>query len=139
MNIPVSGNDFDPSGNLVEGSLRITRAPAAGAAALATSLGGDLVIRYTAGETDGIDTFTYEVCDTLGACATAEVTVTVGTSHCTIVGTDGDDVLEGTPGDDVICGLGGHDVISGLGGNDILIGGPGNDALYGGGRRRAAA
>ena len=132
LDISVLDNDFDPDENLVEGSLRITRAPAAGAAASGASLGGALVIRYTAGETDGVDSFAYEVCDTLGACATAEVTVTVGTSHCTIVGTDGDDILRGTPGDDVICGLGGHDVISGLGGNDILIGGPGNDALYGG-------
>ena len=132
MNMAVLGNDFDPNGNLVEGSLRITRTPAAGAAALAASRSGDLVIRYTAGPAAGADSFTHEVCDTLGACATAEVTVTVGTGHCTILGTDADDVLEGTPGEEVICGLGGHDVIRGLGGDDVLDGGAGGDYLDGG-------
>ncbi len=50
---------------------------------------------------------------------------------CTIVGTDGDDVLRGTSGDDVICGLGGDDRLRGFGGNDILIGGEGDDVLIG--------
>ncbi|WP_343993664.1 Ig-like domain-containing protein [Nocardioides dubius] len=54
------------------------------------------------------------------------------TNRCTIVGTDGDDVLRGTRGDDVICGLGGNDRIHGLGGDDVLHGGPGNDVLIGG-------
>ena len=52
--------------------------------------------------------------------------------RCTIVGTQGPDVLVGTPGNDVICGLGGNDIIKGGGGNDILIGGAGNDVIYGG-------
>jgi Ca2+-binding RTX toxin-like protein len=52
--------------------------------------------------------------------------------RCTIVGTQGSDVLVGTPGRDVICGLAGNDVIHGGGGNDIIIGGPGNDVLWGG-------
>jgi protocatechuate 3,4-dioxygenase beta subunit len=51
---------------------------------------------------------------------------------CTIVGTDGDDVLEGTDGPDVICGLGGNDTLRGLGGIDVLDGGAGNDDLVGG-------
>lgn len=55
--------------------------------------------------------------------------VTVG---CTIVGTDGDDLLEGARGDDVICGLDGNDVIKGGRGNDTLYGGPGKDRLVGG-------
>jgi len=50
----------------------------------------------------------------------------------TIVGTDGDDVLEGTAGDDVIHGLGGNDTIRGLGGNDRICGGEGSDLLFGG-------
>lgn len=54
-------------------------------------------------------------------------------SQCTIVGTEGDDVLRGTDGDDIICGLGGDDRIFGLDGDDILDGGEGNDTLYGAG------
>ncbi len=52
--------------------------------------------------------------------------------RCTIVGTQGNDLLVGTPGRDVICGLGGNDRIRGGGGNDVLIGGNGNDILSGG-------
>lgn len=52
--------------------------------------------------------------------------------RCTIVGTNGDDVLRGTPKRDVICGLRGNDKIYGRAGNDVLIGGPGRDVLYGG-------
>jgi hypothetical protein len=51
---------------------------------------------------------------------------------CTIVGTNGRDVLRGTWGRDVICGLGGNDVIRGLGGDDIIDAGTGNDRVYGG-------
>jgi Ca2+-binding RTX toxin-like protein len=54
------------------------------------------------------------------------------TPVCTIVGTDGDDVLTGGPGNDIICGLGGNDVIDGRGGRDRLVGGPGDDVLRGG-------
>ncbi len=52
--------------------------------------------------------------------------------RCTIVGTQGPDVITGTPGNDVICGLGGNDVIRGGGGNDVILAGPGNDIVYGG-------
>jgi phosphodiesterase/alkaline phosphatase D-like protein len=52
--------------------------------------------------------------------------------RCTIVGTQGSDVLVGTAGRDVICGLGGNDRLVGGGGNDILLGGNGNDVLIGG-------
>lgn len=52
--------------------------------------------------------------------------------RCTIVGTQGADVIRGTSGRDVICGLGGNDVIVGRGGNDTIYGGPGNDTLDGG-------
>lgn len=51
---------------------------------------------------------------------------------CTILGTDGPDVLVGTPGDDVLCGFGGDDRLVGRGGDDKLIGGPGSDVLRGG-------
>ena len=50
----------------------------------------------------------------------------------TIVGTEGDDVINGTPGNDVIVALGGRDTINGLGGNDIICGGRQNDTINGG-------
>src|SRR5829696_4651510 len=51
------------------------------------------------------------------------------TTPCTVLGTDGDDVLRGTQGDDVVCGLGGDDIIAGGPGNDLLAGGPGRDTV----------
>ena len=143
--LPRSGRSFHPNAAgheqyaaVLSGSLAVVAAPTAGTAQVAMSATDDPVVRYVAG--DGVDSFSYEVCDTLGACATAQVTVTVGTSHCTIVGTDGDDTLVGTPGADVICGLGGDDTISGLDGDDTLYGGDetrigvgdGDDTLFGG-------
>ena len=136
VDIAVLDNDYDPNENLIAASLSVTLAPTSGTALVVGSSSAGAVVRYTAGSEAGIDAFTYEVCDTLGACATARVAVTVGTSHCTIVGTDGDDTLRGTAGTDVICGLGGNDVIYGLDGDDILIGGPGDDTLYGGDETR---
>ncbi len=139
LEVSVLDNDYDPNENLAEGSLAIVTAPVAGTAQVAVSATGELVIRYVAGDRDGADSFSYEVCDTLGACGTAEVAVTVGTSGCTIVGTPGDDTLVGTSGADVICGLGGDDTLYGLDGDDILIGGPGDDTLYGGDHTRIGA
>lgn len=55
-----------------------------------------------------------------------------GAVRCTIVGTQGADVLRGTGGRDVICGLGGNDRILAAGGNDLVYAGPGNDVVYGG-------
>ncbi|HWL65981.1 MAG TPA: calcium-binding protein, partial [Actinomycetota bacterium] len=52
--------------------------------------------------------------------------------RASIVGTEGDDVLEGTPGHDNIAGLGGNDVIRGLDGSDSLCGGDGDDQVFGG-------
>jgi len=53
----------------------------------------------------------------------------------TILGTDGDDVIQGTDGPDVIHAGAGNDVVFGGSGNDVVCGGPGNDQL-GGGRGR---
>ena len=50
----------------------------------------------------------------------------------TIIGTDGNDILEGSSNDDVIVGLGGSDKIKGKAGNDVLCGGDGNDDISGG-------
>ena len=132
LTLAVLDNDYDPNENLVAASLRITRAPTAGTAHVAAPAPGEVVIRYTPDAEATSDTLAYEVCDTLDTCAAGEVTITIGTAACTIVGTDSDDTLRGTPGADVICGLAGDDTIDGLGGNDILLGGPGNDTITGG-------
>jgi len=56
----------------------------------------------------------------------------VSAAVCSILGTDGDDVLTGSPFDDIICGFGGNDRIDGGDGNDVLFGGEGDDELVGG-------
>ena len=132
LTVDVLGNDYDPDGDLDYATLRITQQSAAGTARIAAPGHSGAAVEYTAGPADGVDTFSYEICDRLGACASAQVTVTVGTSGCTIVGTDASETLYGTAGNDVICGLGGDDTIYGLGGHDIIVGGEGNDTLYGG-------
>ena len=52
--------------------------------------------------------------------------------QATIVGTDGNDLLEGTNGPDVIVGKAGRDTIRGFDGNDTLCGGPDFDTIEGG-------
>jgi Ca2+-binding RTX toxin-like protein len=52
--------------------------------------------------------------------------------RATIVGTEGNDVIEGTEGPDVIWGGAGDDKIYGGLGNDIICGGPGDDLIHGG-------
>ena len=130
--IEVLDNDHDPNGSLSFSTLSITGSPAAGSARVVSSPAFGAAIEYTAGPTDGTDTLSYSICDSLRHCTIAELQVTVGYSHCTIVGTDGPETLRGTPGDDVICGLGGNDRIDGLGGNDTIIAGPGDDIVAGG-------
>ena len=132
VSIGVLDNDYDPDEDLDDATLTIARAPTAGTAEVATSEELGPPVRYTAGSVAGSDTFSYQICDHRGGCTAAEVTVTVGTGACTIMGTEASETLRGTPGDDVICGLGGDDVIYGLRGADVIVGGDGNDTLYGG-------
>ena len=47
----------------------------------------------------------------------------------TLVGTDGDDILEGTAGTDVIAGLGGDDRVRAAGGDDVVCAGAGRDRV----------
>ncbi len=131
--IGVLDNDYDHDDDLDEATLKITRVPASGTAAVAISDELGAHVSYTASSAAGSDTFAYEVCDHRGGCTIAEVIVVVGTTGCTIIGTEASDTLRGTPGDDVICGLGGNDTIHGLGGNDTIVGGDGDDTLYGNG------
>lgn len=134
VQIDVLGNDHDPNEDLDSATLTVTTSPASGTAVVAEDADGRAFVDYTAAALGGTVSFSYEVCDALGTCSTAEVTVMVGTAGCTITGTAGDDTLFGTAGDDVICGLGGDDTIYGLDGDDVIVGGAGNDALYGGNR-----
>ena len=57
--------------------------------------------------------------------------LTCGGLEVTIVGTNGDDVINGTNGNDVITGLGGNDVIRGGDGEDVICGGSGDDYIEG--------
>ncbi len=50
----------------------------------------------------------------------------------TIVGSDGDDILEGTAGSDVIQALGGNDSVVGNEGDDVICGGDGRDVIQAG-------
>ncbi|MFN6155290.1 MAG: calcium-binding protein [Dolichospermum sp.] len=50
----------------------------------------------------------------------------------TIIGTNGNNILNGTINNDLILGLDGNDILNGLGGNDTLDGGNGDDTLNGG-------
>jgi hypothetical protein len=56
----------------------------------------------------------------------------VSAAACSILGTDGDDVLTGSPFDEIMCGFGGNDRIDGGDGDDVLLGGEGDDTLVGG-------
>jgi len=130
--IDVLGNDSDPDEDLDWSTLRVTRQPVSGAARVITAPDTGPAVEYVAADADESDSLAYEICDRLNGCATAEVTILVGTAGCTVIGTESADTLFGTPGDDVICGLGGNDTIYGLGGDDIIVGGAGDDTLYGG-------
>ena len=66
----------------------------------------------------------------LACAATAFAAPDADDAPCTIVGTDGADVIHGTAGDDVICGLGGDDQLYGEGGHDIVRGDGDHDLLY---------
>jgi len=89
---------------------------------------GNLAVRYV-GHTSGVDSLTYQICDTSSVCDTATVRIHLGISDCTILGTEDADQLEGTPGDNIICGIGGNDTIAGNAGDDIIRGGAGNHSL----------
>lgn len=130
--IDVVGNDSGGSDD-ADVVITIESAPASGGVTLGVSSEEESpVVEYTpdAGAS-GTDVFGYKVCVD-GSCDSATVTVYIGMSSCSIVGTNGDDTLVGTEGDDIICGRKGHDVIDGLGGNDIIFGGRGGDTIDGG-------
>ena len=130
--VDVVANDINIDPDVARASLSITREPVLGEAAVAVSPSGLRSVKYT-GHTSGTDTIGYRICDEADAsrCAEATLSISVALGACTIIGTEGDDVLNGTTGDDVICGLGGNDRIDGKRGNDVIYGGLGDDILYG--------
>ena len=74
--IPVLANDSDPEGNALSLTLTPVTPPSNGVVTLLP----DGNVTYTPNPGfSGVDTFVYEVCDALGACDTAQVTVTVST------------------------------------------------------------
>jgi len=106
----VLANDIDIEGDIIPQSFEITSLPQLGEAEVALAPSGRLAISYVA-HTSGRDSLEYEICDGLLRCDRATVSIEAGISNCTIVGTEGDDMLMGTNGADVICGLGGDDSI----------------------------
>ena len=74
VTINVASNDSDPDNNLDPSSISITANPANGTASAA---GPGQIIYTPAANFSGNDTFTYQICDTQGACASANVTITV--------------------------------------------------------------
>lgn len=128
--IEVVANDDSVADDSVV-TVSVVTPPGLGTATVKTD-GEDPVVKY---EPDsgaaGVDTFVYEACEGT-VCSTATATVYVGTSGCTITGTNRADKLVGTEGDDVICGRKGGDVIDALGGNDLVFGGRGRDIIIGG-------
>lgn len=130
--VDVVANDINIDPDVARVSLSIVKGPDLGTATIAVSPDGLRSVKYT-GHTSGIDTVGYKICDETDAsnCSEAILSVSVAIGACTIIGTEGDDVLEGTTGNDVICGMGGDDRIDGKRGNDVIYGGSGNDTLYG--------
>ena len=129
--VEVLANDYDTDERLDPLTLTIMGPPQLGMALVVESALHGAAIMYTAGDTDGSDSLSYSVCDTLFGCSTAEMHIKIGVAHCTILGTDGSDILIGTDGDDVICGLDGDDILIGGDGDDLIIGGFGRDEIEG--------
>lgn len=130
--VDVVANDINIDPGVARASLNITNPPVLGEATVAVSPSGLRSIKYT-GHTSGTDTLGYRICDETDAsnCSEAILNISVAIDTCTIIGTEGDDILEGTTGNDVICGMGGDDHIDGKRGNDVIYGGSGDDILYG--------
>lgn len=74
IEIDVLSNDVDAEDELDSSTLEVVAAPATGQAEVTTA--GTVLYQALAGFT-GADSFTYQICDSLAACAQATVTVTV--------------------------------------------------------------
>ncbi len=87
----VAANDTDANGNLDPGSVSIETDPANGAAVS----NGDGTVTYTPNaDYCGADSYTYRICDVLGLCATATVTINVGCVNDAPVAADDTDTTD---------------------------------------------
>ncbi len=130
VDIDVTENDSDDSDE-ADVAIEVVAHPEHGTVELGVEDGEPYVRYHPHTGHGGRDHFRYRGCVD-GHCHEADVDVYVGGEACTIVGTDGDDVLTGTDGDDVICGLAGKDTIDAGAGDDIVFGGKGRDRINGG-------
>jgi len=69
----VLNNDFDPDGNEILIQYILTKLPANGVAVVLP----EFIYYFPTNKFDGIDVFTYQICDTKGLCDEANVTITV--------------------------------------------------------------
>jgi len=124
-------NDIDTERDMDHRSFEITRQPTLGETEIMQSpTTGNLAVKYV-GHTSGNDTLKYQICDGIDRCDNATVSISVGLAGCTIVRTEGDDMLVGTPGDDMICRLGSNNTIRGNAGADTIYGTRGVDIVLG--------
>ncbi len=105
------------------------------------SCGGTLTFRVTVTDEDELESTDTVSIGVLFTDDCQSEDVFCGGFEATIIGTEGNDIIEGTNGPDVIHGLGAVDIIRGHGGDDIICGGnapdfigggSGNDIIYGG-------
>ena len=74
VDIPLISNDSDPDGDLVASSITVTAGPSNGTV---TVTGGGVATYTPDADFSGTDTFSYEICDSTGACDSATVTITI--------------------------------------------------------------
>lgn len=79
VTIPILQNDNDSNGNLDPATLAIVQQPLSGTVTISGTTG---VLVYTpTANAAGADSFTYRICDTENACATATVTITINAKN----------------------------------------------------------
>ena len=82
VTIDVAANDSDPQGSLDLASANTTCATCVTTSNGSLANNGNGTFAYTPGpDFNGSDSFVYEICDTLGACDTATVTITVNPAN----------------------------------------------------------
>jgi uncharacterized repeat protein (TIGR01451 family) len=79
VTVSVLDNDWDPDGNIDPTTVSIVTPPAHGSITAVDPVGGAVTYAPTSGYV-GPDVFRYRVCDTVGQCAEADVSVTVSTT-----------------------------------------------------------
>jgi hypothetical protein len=97
--IDVAANDSDPDGDLVEGSANTTCPTCSLPDHGNLANQGNGIFTYTPDlDYVGADSFVYQICDQLDACATATATITVGTTNePPVANNDSASTFEDTP------------------------------------------